>query len=138
MEKPVIPATHPFEARFKQSSRPNGEGTAYFTTMPVIAWDEEGLPLVLDKQRLMPASSWSNFHDVVEAASPIVAVIPGNGWMAEYQDGEETSTSPILAWTVDTAGEFKPIAVDGDGCPFEADEVSNLTRIYDPERDAES
>lgn len=134
----MIPATQPFKARFKQSSRSNGEGVTYFTTMPVIAWDENGSPLVSNKQCLVPADSWGNFHDVVEADPPVVAVVPGAGWIAEYQDGEDTMTSPILAWTVDAAGEFKPFAADGQGDPFDATEVSGLVRIYDPQQGVQS
>lgn len=129
----MIPATHPFEARFKQSSRPNGEGTTYFTTLPVVAWDENGSPLVSDKQRLVPASSWGNFHDVVETAPPVVAVIPGGGWMVEYKDGDSTSAWKIVAWAIDAAGEMKPLSTDSTGYCDDATTAENFVRIYHPD-----
>jgi hypothetical protein len=127
METIVIPATQPYIARYKQA-----EG--YYTDKPVIAWDDDGYPLVAGEHRLQRADSWTNYTDIVPSESPIVAVIPGGGWLAGYKDedsGEEI-TDPVLAWTVTADGTCQPVDVDGTGWCDDPTSVDNFTRLYEP------
>jgi hypothetical protein len=132
----VIPATQPYEARFRQSHKlSDGRVHEYFSTKPVLAWDDDGGPLVAGKQRLAPADSYKNFHDVVPAGPPAVTALPGGGWVAEYKDDANGNTFefPVVAWAIDTSGDLTPTIVYSDGMSDSATSLDNFVRLYHPD-----
>jgi hypothetical protein len=126
----LIPAQHPYEAHYKHESNDR----THFTSKPVIAWDEEGRPLVLHStsHRLVPAASYSNFHGVSEAQHPVVAAIPGGGWKAVYEDEGELVTDPILVWLVRADGSVSPVDGDRTGDTDNPINVSNFKQLLAP------
>ena len=135
----MIPATHPYEARFRQTTKLSSGGThEYFTNKPVLAWDNEGAPLVAGKQGLVAADTYTNFHDVVPAKKPVVAVLPGVGWVAEYKDGDDTVSWPVVCWTIDAAGEMTPLAADISGYCDDATSSADFIRLYRPDEEPSS
>ena len=132
----MIPATRPHVARYEQQvADAAGKPHTYYTEKPVIAWDDAGHPLVADKRQLERADRWSNFHDVVGADSPVVAVIPGGGWMSEFKD-DETGTlwsDPVVAWLFLADGSCKPVDASADGWCDDPTEDSNFVRLHHPD-----
>lgn len=84
----------------------------------VIAWSDSGDALVLDfaAGELKAARTLPGFTTVEPADEPLVAVVPGGGWMMRltWDDGT-TSVVPVLAWGIDRHGLGEAIAVDADG-----------------------
>ncbi|MEU5872487.1 hypothetical protein AB0A73_13145 [Glycomyces sp. NPDC047369] len=119
----MIPAKGNYKAAYRQNRR----GKDAWDYKRVEAWDDEGRALVLSEQRgrLVRADSWSGFDGITEDESPIVAVLPGGGWLVEWTNDEDgtTSTEPLLAWAVNSAGWATPIdaATDGIAMPLEDD-----------------
>lgn len=135
----MIPATHPYEARYSHEN-PTG-GRPYFTTKPVVAWDEDGAAMVADQKtgRLREASSYSNFAGLAKADAAVVGVVPGGTWRAEFSTDEGGTTSwPVLAWLVRADGECTPVHADRDGCTDDPTTASNIVRLYQPEEDPKS
>lgn len=132
----MIPATAPYVARFRQSHNlPDDKVHDYFRIKPVIAWDGDGTPMVADKKRLVPADSYTNFHDVVPADVPTVTALPGGGWVAEYKDDANGNTFefPVVAWAIDTNGNLNPTIVYSDGLSDSATSLDNFVRLYHPD-----
>lgn len=132
----MIPATQPFEARYKHSTQSDRGPRTYFTTLAVVAWDKDGDPLVSNGKGLLPANSFANFHDVLPAQPPVVAVIPGGGWVVEFKDDDTVIPSPIVAWTVDAQGSVTPLSSDSTGYCEDPTGSSNFVRIYHPDEEA--
>lgn len=94
-------------------------------------WDA----LVVDEEDgcLKPASSYSNFLELEERDDDfsIVAVVPGNGWLAEFShDDGTTSHERIVCFGVSVDGYAFPLAVEDDGtivCKIE--HCSNFSRV---------
>lgn len=84
-------------------------------TKPVIAWDDEGAPLVAGDRKLVRADFWINFHGIAEDDNPPLMVVPGGGWMITYSGGDQHRTEPVVAWAIDDFGYGKPLATDGGG-----------------------
>ncbi|MFF7180162.1 hypothetical protein [Streptomyces sp. NPDC008121] len=134
----MIPASHPYEARYRHDKPAGG---SYFTTKPVIAWDATGTAQVADEKtgQLRDANTWSNFAGVVKGKAPVVAAIPGGTWRAEYsQDDEGSMAWSVLAWLVHSDGECTPVHSDRDGAVDDPTTVSNFVRLYQPEEDTDS
>lgn len=130
----MIPATHPHEARFAHE---NGAGRTTYSYKPVIAWNDDGQPLVAGKRSLVPAHSLTNFDGIVSPdVSPTVGTIPGNGWRAEFtaSDGS-TFSDPIIAFAVRADGTGVPLQVGADGDVDASTSASNFSRLYHPERE---
>jgi hypothetical protein len=128
----VIPAAHPYDARFRHESH----GKTHFTTKPVIGWSDEGSAMVADHKsgRLREASSYSNFAGIAQADPATVGVIPGGGWRAEYRDDDGQSVSePVLAWMVRGDGSCIPAAVDSTGFADDPTDASNFVCLYHPD-----
>ncbi|MFD8258686.1 hypothetical protein ACFV19_07010 [Streptomyces griseoluteus] len=105
----MIPATVPTEAIFDRGSLPDG-------SLPVDAWDDEGEPLVLWRNALRRAQHIEGFRGVRERRQ-IVGVVPGGGWMTEWQDPDDGASfaDPVVAWAVYSDGEARAIDTDSSG-----------------------
>ncbi|MFD4524860.1 hypothetical protein ACFWP7_13230 [Streptomyces sp. NPDC058470] len=122
-------------AGYEASYRHENNGQSHFTTMPVIAWRDDGAALVADMKtgRLRDADGWANFAGLRKADVPIIGVIPGEGWRAEVKtDTGDTDSRPILAWTLDAEGTCTPLVADSDGYTEDATGGVNFIRVYQP------
>ncbi|MES9512042.1 hypothetical protein ABWJ92_37620 [Streptomyces sp. NPDC000609] len=105
----MIPATVPTEAVFDRGRLPD-------RSLPVHAWSDDGEPLVLWRNGLQRAQNIEGFKEVRERRQ-IVGVVPGGGWMTEWKDPSEgtSSADPVVAWAVYSDGDARAIDTDADG-----------------------
>lgn len=121
----MIPAHPPYVARFGDRG-----------TLPVVAWSADGDALVVDYARgaLRPASTLPGFSGVVEAPAPIVAVVPGGGWMARYTlEKGAASVEPVLAWAFDCHGCATAMVATSDGTVEPVDELKCRPELFHPD-----
>lgn len=80
----------------------------------VVAWDDEGRPLVLDRKRGRLALGHGElFHD---DNFNVRQIMPGRGYTVVFNPGTpEQFTEPLLAWAVTADGNVIPIACDSTG-----------------------
>jgi hypothetical protein len=128
----MIPASNAnYVARYKQDNN----GRSYFSLRPVVAWHDGGAQVVDGRTgRLVDADSFSNFANVqADETTPVVAAVPGGGWLAEYRgEGDATFTMPVVAWNVRADGTLDPICVGSDGISGDPTEDDNFVRLYLP------
>ncbi|MFB7609822.1 hypothetical protein [Streptomyces gardneri] len=124
----MIPATVPTEAIFERGHLPD-------ESRPVHAWGDEGEPLVLWRNELRRAQNIEGFKEVRERRQ-IVSVVPGGGWMTEWQEpGEGTLfADPVVAWVVYSDGEARAIDTDSSGEATLLSPSSSNRRIYHPDQ----
>ncbi|MFC8834908.1 hypothetical protein ACFT8V_17130 [Streptomyces griseoincarnatus] len=122
----MIPATVPTEALFDRGQLPD-------ESRPVHAWDEEGEPLVLWRNELRRARNIAGFKEVRERRQ-IVGVVPGGGWMTEWQDPSEGTSfaDPVVAWAVYSDGEARAIDTDSSGDATLLSSIAKDRRTYHP------
>lgn len=112
----MIPATG-YRATYKHE-QPDGL-RPYYTHLPVVAWDDEGRPLVYGGKkfrRLVPADTFTDFHNVAEnPTNNLVGVIPVTGWQLAYDTGEEQFTEPVVGFGIDADGDASPISINAGG-----------------------
>lgn len=86
----------------------------------VLAWDDNGVPMVLDTQcHLRPVTDFANFRRVKDTVleeyenPQIRQLIPADGWTFT---GPEGDTAPVYAFALTTAGDVRPVVhVDSEG-----------------------
>lgn len=97
----------------------------------VVAWDDNGTPLVAGRHGLVPAHDLGTVKGIREGDAPVVGAVPGGGWMIECKDDEgNTWTSPILAWSIHADSSATPITSDSDGVATDATEGLAEYRVY--------
>lgn len=118
------------------------EPEKHTTTKDVVAFDEDGLALVLgDRGTLVPATSYTNFKEIREPGDSdqlwgyIEQVIPGGGWMERYTWTNESGTlvyadQPVVAWALTSGGSLEPIASDSEGL---TDRISANAVVWHPD-----
>ncbi|MFJ6792035.1 hypothetical protein [Streptomyces angustmyceticus] len=123
----MIPSTRSHYAKYETAEgRPSA-------TRPVIAWDNDGHPMVVGSLGLVRAEECGNFVHVDEYEAPIVAAIPGDGWLVDCKDTEgNTWTDRILAWTVHADGTATPLTTDTEGVTGDATKGVGEYRLYHP------
>lgn len=103
-------------------------------TKPVIAWDDDGHPLVTATQGLVRAERYPEFRRIGQPESPVVAAVPGGGWLIECTDADGgTWTDLILAWNIHADGTATPITTDRDGVTSDATSGLADYRIHHPD-----
>ncbi|MEU9322014.1 hypothetical protein [Streptomyces sp. NPDC048295] len=122
----MIPATVPTEAVFDRGRLPD-------MFLPVHAWSDEGEPLVLWRNGLQRAQDIEGFKEVRERRQ-IVGVVPGGGWMTEWQDPNEGTlfADPVVAWAVYSDGDARAIDTDADGDAVQLPPFVKNRRTYHP------
>lgn len=109
-------------------------GSGALPRRPVVAWDDEGAPLVVGRRGLVPAFELGAVQRIVRDQHPAVAAVPGGGWLIDCKDDDGiTWTLPILAWTVHADGSTTPLTTDADGVTSDATEGLAEYRIYHPD-----
>jgi hypothetical protein len=108
-----------------EGTKPDGK-TYYFESEEVVAWNEDGEPLVLDeridhRRQLRTGSRAPNYVGVVHAAEGgrTVQLIPGNGWMVEHKE--------------DVNGWVSPLTTDSDGAVNSLHHSRREYRVYHPD-----
>ncbi len=101
----MIPA-HGYEASY---------GTRGTDRRPVVAWDDEGYPMVYsrDAGSLVRADVVSDFTGGVFRTPPAAALVPGGGWLC--RDMETGVVTPVVVWAVDGRGASAPLVADTYG-----------------------
>ena len=124
----MIPASVPVEAVFVNRHKVT-------QTRPVHAWDDDGHAMVLWHGTLQRAQSLEGFSEVRDRRE-IVAVVPGGGWMTEWQDPGEGKAfaDPVVAWAVYSDGQALPIDTDSAGEALPMSVTSKNRRIYHPDQ----
>lgn len=123
-----------------EGTKPDGK-TYYFENEEVVAWNENGEPLVLDERpdhrhHLSTGSRESNYVGVAETAEGgrTVQLIPGNGWQVEHTEEDGTRWGePILAWALDVSGWVSPLTTDSDGVVYNLHHSPRKYRLYHPD-----
>lgn len=124
----MIPADRSHYAVYENTE---GERTA---ARQIVAWDDDGHPLVVGALGLTRAEECGNFRRIRHDTAPIVAAIPGDGWLIECTDDEgNTWTDRILAWTVHADGVASPIGTDSEGVTDDATHGLAKYRIFHPD-----
>jgi hypothetical protein len=99
----------------------------------VLAWDNDGHPLVLGTAGLERAANLGSVDRVRQDAAAVVGAVAGGGWLIDYQDDQGNKwTTPILAWTVHADGTASPIGTDRDGVTGDVTDGLSEYRIYHP------
>jgi hypothetical protein len=128
----MIPAPKGFQAHY---NRKDSGGTARFTTRDVLAFDEDGTPLVLGDEnhgwRLVPASTYRGFTGIYPGDMPLVLTLPAGGWRVEYagDDGKNWS-EPVVGWGVTADGYAIALTHAGEGI---GERVNGEVRVYHEE-----
>ncbi|WP_261565317.1 hypothetical protein [Frankia gtarii] len=125
----MIPA-HGWAARFNAQ---RGDGNPYRTTERVIAWDDDGQALVVDKAagKLVLAAQIDGFTGI-DVDDHLVSALPGGGWMGEFRGaGGTTHHEPVIGWTVLAPGLGGPLFCDDQGL-FDPDPIPELIRVWHP------
>lgn len=124
----MIPAKDGYVAAFNP-------GTSDYRAHPVVAWNDEGEPLIVGDTGLVRAWNLPGFHGVVQRPeSTVVSAVPGGGWLIDCvdQDGD-TWTDVIVAWSVHADGSMAPLGTDREGVTSDATEGLADYRIYHPD-----
>jgi hypothetical protein len=109
----VIPATEPYEAVFRRALPGDRPDSVYFETLPVIAWDDCGHPLVAGPDHLHRADELPGFREIQPARGRVVAALPGGGWRVRWADVDAPLAVP--AWLVYESGQILPVDIDTHG-----------------------
>ncbi|MFJ7242830.1 hypothetical protein ACIQWB_37720 [Streptomyces olivaceus] len=120
----MIPATQPYEARFK---------TAHggYSAEPVIAWNEDGEPLTVGKRGLrVVAINHPDFIALFPVLPPVVTVLPADGWRIEYDMDGTREHFPLLGFAIRDDGSVMPLEMDSDGHSWgDPRDNSNFSRL---------
>jgi hypothetical protein len=130
----MIPAPPGLVALYKHDK------PAHHTGMPIVAFDEDWHPLVIDadgkrdKTRLIRADSYSNYDGMAEDEHPpIAALLPAGGWRVEYTDSDGSKWSePLVGWGL-KGGMVVPLTTDSTGLVDDFDHYAGEYRIYHPD-----
>jgi hypothetical protein len=136
----MIPADPNLMAVFEG---PDGKPSASRT---VVAWADDGHPMVLGERGLLRAEALAANEDVgqfrrvrrrTDELPPCVAAVPGGGWLVDtwWEDGACT-TAPVLLWTVHSDGSVVPVDTDFHGVTSSALGAGERSYVYHPDHDS--
>ncbi|GAX57283.1 hypothetical protein [Streptomyces olivochromogenes] len=124
----MIPANGSHYVHFEKN------GSGYVPRLPVVAWDDDGFPLVVKRGMLRRASDLGSVTGIHQNHAEVVGAVPGGGWLIDCTDSEGNSwTTPILAWTIHADTTAIPLTSDSDGVTSDATEGLESYRIYHPD-----
>lgn len=78
----------------------------------VIAFDDDGEPLVTSSQGLVRARTYGEFELIKDSASRYRALIPADGWRIKLDNGADM---PLIGWAVCLDGNVTPLVHIGCG-----------------------
>jgi hypothetical protein len=133
----MIPAPKGLQAHYEREDR---GGTARSTIRDVLAFDDDGTPLVLGGEshgwRLVSASTYCGFTGIYPGDQPFIATLPADGWRVEYAGDNKNWSEPVVGWGVTSDRYAAALAYNGDGL---AAPVSGEIRVYheeEPQQDS--
>ncbi|WP_182880473.1 hypothetical protein [Microbispora sp. H10949] len=106
----LIPA-HGYTAGFNPDR--GGSGTKIYYE-PVIAFDDEGEPLIASERKLIRARDKAGFDGLSRHSEEFIAFVPGDGWMITNHDDADW-VQRVVAWGIDRHGSGRPLTVTSDG-----------------------
>lgn len=93
----MIKAEHGHVARYEAT-----EGNHKPRNKDIVAWADDGHPMVVGSKGLVRADSFPGYFGVDLNGEPrVLSFLSGNGWMVERPDG---SRDPLVAWAMCTYG----------------------------------
>lgn len=130
----MIPAGDDYAAVFERDlTDHHGDSYRERQERPIVAWADDGGPLVVGMLGLVQATQEPGFTKITRKASPIVAVVPGGGWMVERTDDRDmTWTGPVVAWAVTANGGVRPLWPDLDAQPVGVSPVTRTYQVWHP------
>jgi hypothetical protein len=120
----MIPAPPGLAARYRYEHK---DSPPLVVHKPIVAFNDEGDPLVSGDRGLEPADWRSNFDRVVDDPYPRgVAFVAGGGWVVEYLEGDTViAIEPIVGWLARTDGTVVPMVTDSTGGVDELDSLAD-------------
>jgi hypothetical protein len=111
----VIPARPGYVVSFK--TRVHGTDKYVWNEKPVVAWGDDGDPLVVGRRGLELASRLlgGDIETWELEENEYTHTIPGGGWMVTVDDGLGVMTFPVVAWQIDRDGYGRALTAGGDG-----------------------
>lgn len=113
----MIPATTPYRVTLRHE-RPGADGKTHysFSHVPIIAWSDDGAPLVAGSTSLLRGDEIPGFFGLTPADDHYIAAIPGGGWRIRwFVDEDESFVEPVLAWVITGEGVARPVTIDRYG-----------------------
>jgi hypothetical protein len=109
----VIPARSGIRAQFKYE---DAAGKTLWDHKRVVAFNDDGEPLVVGKHGLHRADDFTGYVEVDDADNWIpLGVVPGGGWfVVTTQDDGTEHKQPVIAWVVNEAGYADAVVSGGD------------------------
>lgn len=134
----MIPNTRPVQAIYKTVS-PRDPEKIHWGHMDVVAWSDDGEPLVVGRDGLILASNVGGYDHISEVDDDTKHVVPGGGWMLRYDNGTEAWEEPVVAWAIDQTGWGAPLTTDGEGVvqPLEPMAGTTVTVSHPDMRDVD-
>lgn len=114
----MIPNTVPGTVvRIKHEQQASGEPRTYTVRYAVVAWDDDGYPLLAGPRGLCtPHEFGGNWVLEEPDPDPVVRVTPAPGWFVRYKAGDgSVYRTPLVGWGIRADGGVDPLQVDAEG-----------------------
>ena len=137
----MIPATHPYRVTLRHEHTGADGKTHYaFSRVPIIAWSDDGAPLVVGSTSLRRGDEIPGFWGIERADDHYITAIPGGGWRIRwFVDEDESFVEPVLCWAVTQEGIARPVTTDRYGSVAVVDDTEQAFHLIRPdENDEES
>lgn len=96
----------------------------------VVAFDDEGEPLVVRDGKLAPASDGPNYVGIGEPQAPrVVQIVPADDWVIWRVDNDGPWSTRLAAWGLTASGNVVPLQTDDSGLVLEFDEKDNRATL---------
>ena len=109
----MIPNTTSHVAFFKHEH----DGESHTVSEDIIAWADDGTPLIVGPRGLVAASSRRNFDGISERDElDVVGVVPGQGWNIQQTNADGRKwLVPVIAFAIDAKGYGSIITASSHG-----------------------
>jgi hypothetical protein len=128
----VIPAPPGIHAEYLIKRE---DGKTRITSRAVIAFNDDGEPLVAGRQNLVTASAYGKYELEDFGDGGYTAVIPGGGWCVEWPGG---NSGPLIGWACKPGGRIVALDADQHGLVEDSDDWIGEYRIYHPDAEEAS
>ncbi|MFC9268972.1 hypothetical protein ACFTXJ_14515 [Streptomyces zhihengii] len=130
----MIPAQHHYEATYRHEE----DGRTWYSSRPVIGWNEDGEPLVVEDSHghLVRAAYAGKLEHVEKSHGPVVGTLPPGGWQVVYEEGDKPRVDPLLGWLVRADGTVEPADMSVDAVSLNPTRASNFIRLLSPDEEA--
>jgi hypothetical protein len=109
----------------------NENGKTRHLSKAVVAFDDDGEPLVAGTRELVHARNYGSNYELTDwAGDDYTAIIPGGGWRVEWPDG---TSEPLIGWAQKPGRRIVALDTDRTGVVEDSDEWTGEYRIYHPD-----